>query len=106
MNQWLFNVFQFIRHHRVIADIQLDVISEMMVKHLMFLADVSNGCRVYASQWCMGIAFEEDEPIITRWDLPIKYDLNQSSAVPPMLNRETRVLNNCSMLIVYNHVNT
>ena len=32
----------------------------------------------------------------------IKYDVNQSNAVPPMLNRETRVFNNMSVLIVSN----
>ena len=30
-----------------IADISLDVISEYVVKHTMFFADVDNGCRIY-----------------------------------------------------------
>ena len=39
---------------------------------------------------------------MTHCDLPVKYDLNQSKAVPSMLKREPRVFNNMSMLIVSN----
>ena len=49
-----------------------------------------------------GVALEDDEPIATRWDLPVKYDLNQSNALPPIPNRWCSVFSNRSRFIVSN----